>query len=389
MFLIFPFSIAALRPVIIVPTSFASNLFVTGSNLVKDWYCPKNLQNDKVWTDTSYFADPLRNCLFQWLQLQWDESKRSAVSHPNATITTSDFGGFDGFVNDPKLEYIPNYEYLIEYFEKFGYQRKINLFGAPFDFRFNPNTETLKQYYSELQKLITDTFASQNQKVVLVAHGYGASVIQFFLTNYCEDKFKDTYIQKVVYITPTFVGSITADIAMWTGKDSIGFFVGESDYSQDSIHSMGFVHSQMANHDIMGSDVVFTDPDGKTYTAAEFSDLLQNKKVHYVNQKLFLSSEPFFGQGPTSPAVPVTILYNSERDTPVRFTAKSWDTAEVEVENGKGDGVVLAASIEKVCKDINAKCVDLSVPNPYGDHWKIIYLHDTAEAVYSAVMSDN
>ena len=381
----FLFSLASsLRPVIFVPGMFGSNLYVTGDDIASDWYCPKTLDDSLIWHQESYFHDPLQNCVEQWLQLSYDSTKNTATSKKNADVSTKDFGGFGGFSDNVSYSFLPHFEYLRKYLEKFGYVEKTNLFGAPYDWRFAPNSQSLQDFYVNLKNLITEKFVSE--KFVLIAHGYGSVILQYFLTSCVDDSFKSTYIQKVVYIAPTFGGSLLSNQAMWTGKEPFGIFPMESSYAQDSFNSLGSLHAQLTNAGVFGSSVVFTDPDGKTYTASQFADLLSSKgKLVDDNSKLFELSRDFFTNAPKSTGVQTAIIYNSKRDTPVRFTLSSWDSDDFTSENGKGDGFVSSDSIENICKSIGADCSDIGVGDQFGDHWTLLFETATAELLYQYV----
>ena len=86
----------SLKPVVLIPGTYASVLQMTGSNMGLQWYCPKKVENSIIWLEEKYFVPPVVNCLLQWVTVHYDAKTDSQVPLPGANIDVYDFGGLGG-----------------------------------------------------------------------------------------------------------------------------------------------------------------------------------------------------------------------------------------------------------------------------------------------------
>lgn len=61
---------------------------------------------------------------------------------------------------------------VVDFFELHGYKREVDLFGAPYDWRYS--LERVDSFFSDLQKLVEDVHARTGRKVrISLAHCTG------------------------------------------------------------------------------------------------------------------------------------------------------------------------------------------------------------------------
>jgi hypothetical protein len=98
--------IAARKPVILVPGTYASQLKITCQDCGAKWYCPKNLNDQVFWLDEKFIFPPAYNCLLHWVKQKYNEKDKCAGNIDGADIDVVDFGGLSGVTNvDSFLKY--------------------------------------------------------------------------------------------------------------------------------------------------------------------------------------------------------------------------------------------------------------------------------------------
>lgn len=150
---------------------------------------------------TLMFKDP--NCLYDLLSMEFDSSAKTFGPLPGINIFTLNFGGFDG------IEAI-YYSFPLDV-KSWGYEVNINLFGAPYDYRFmSSNSLTQIGFISDLKSLVEHAYLLNNrQKVLLVGHSNGGPTMYSFLTSkLISPAWKDKYIAAMVGLSGNFLGQM-------------------------------------------------------------------------------------------------------------------------------------------------------------------------------------
>jgi len=85
-----------------------------------------------------------------------------------------------------------------------GYERKVSVRGAPYDFRFAPHSQL--SYFDKLRQLVEETWAlNDHRKVVLLAHSMGGLYAAYFLSRQ-PAAWKDRYIQALITVNTPWGG---------------------------------------------------------------------------------------------------------------------------------------------------------------------------------------
>ena len=135
------------------------------------------------------------------------------------SIYGKDFGGVEGVDNLAANVDVPVFRVMIEALEALGYQRGVNLHGAPYDFTFaGYHYDTPESgYFQALTGLIEETYMrNNNTQVHLLGHSMGTVMLHYFLTTR-DAGWKNTHVASYIPIAPVFYGCPFATRALITG----------------------------------------------------------------------------------------------------------------------------------------------------------------------------
>lgn len=200
--------VAAVKtPVVFLPGYFGSQLFATIEN---ESFAPASCQVNGVNIPIGYPFSVLYNvtllakapsCITDLLTTDMTCEGSSACvfsSKPGVTVSANDFGGFKGVE--------PVYWSFPRLLESWGYKLNVNLFGAPYDYRFMSVTSLIKSgLIRSLMGLVEKAYRlSGGKKVVLMGHSNGGPTLYSFFTASSVDntlvtqEWKDKYVAAMI-----------------------------------------------------------------------------------------------------------------------------------------------------------------------------------------------
>ncbi|EIE25135.1 Lecithin:cholesterol acyltransferase [Coccomyxa subellipsoidea C-169] len=127
-------------------------------------------------------------------------------------IRPVDWGGLGGVESlDPSLPQItPVYKSLTEGLKKAGYKERVDLFGAPYDFRLAADGLEQIGFFQNLTQLVEHAVASnEGHPATIVAHSLGCLVSLSFLTGKPAG-WLTKHVSSLVAISAPWAGSVTA-----------------------------------------------------------------------------------------------------------------------------------------------------------------------------------
>jgi pimeloyl-ACP methyl ester carboxylesterase len=280
------------------------------------------------------------------------------------TIDVHDFGGVEGVRNlcDDcvkidglfnavfKVEVINdyyNYKYfdtLIGRLEKVGYSPKVDLFGAPYDFRKVMVTEYLEGYFTRLKELVETAYDMNNLKSVLVAHSIGCLITYIFLVEHCSSAWKEKYIDTFISIGGPYGGASIVVKTLLSGVP--GLNVLRSQYKEVMEHSTGLILALPDTHGYESKDVLLVDRGtGKRYTRHTYQGLLpdasRNIWAKYV--------KPYLPSFRKNTGVSTVFAVSLDAPTETSYIYESFPIKNmrqpVQTVYGKGDTVIPADSL--------------------------------------------
>lgn len=240
-----------------------------------------------------YFCDKKTNDFFDlWLNLEllvpyvldcWVDNMR--LIYNNETRTTSNAPGVNiripGFGNTTTVEWLdPSMVSPSAYFTNIvqnltaaGYQRGVNIRGAPYDFRKGPSE--LNDYFGDLQKLIEDSYTENNQHAaVVICHSMGCP-LTLILFNRMSQAWKDKYVESYITLGAPWGGAAKAAKAFASG-DNLGVVVINAltvRAEQRTCPSTAFL---LPSDKFWGPDEVLVSTADKNYTVHDYEEFFRD-----------------------------------------------------------------------------------------------------------------
>ena len=189
----------ALSPVVIIPGDGSNQL---EARLDKPssphWFCKKKSGWFRLWLNT---ADLLAatECWADNVRLVINASTGRAANSPGVTTRVPYWGTTLGFEElDPSIPFhgTAAFYQMVQALVDNGYERNATLSGAPYDFRYIP--DSVPSYGNALRGLIEELVHRANgSKATIVSHSMGGLQALYFLRQQTE-AWKATYIHRSV-----------------------------------------------------------------------------------------------------------------------------------------------------------------------------------------------
>lgn len=387
-------------PVVIVPPMLGSQLYGTVTDLSTHWYCSKNFENKLLWLDEEMVIPPILNCLAEYLTSEWDPSSNSIKNRTNTQIFSPDFGGVSSFEYADSgifgYKLIPVFGPLINKLQELGYEVKKDLFGVPYDWRNAPGN--IEYIYPMMKELIEQAYHSNgNQKVCILGYSLGCWVTHYFLTQKVDQKWKDTYIQKVIWAAASFGGSMDAvRVAYFHRLDYIPALL-VTDPIIKLFQSIYCEYAQLPNYNVFPHRTLIYGPNGEEYGIKEIPDLL--KQLGKVDEEFL----PIFEKGLATsqieledPGVNSYFAFNTGLNTVKSLNfSKGWDSDPI-MDYIAGDTTMEAPVLYYGCNNWNNAnrgktmlCHDFNQTSSDYSHVSILSTDEFVKVMIEIIEKDN
>ena len=392
---IFIVSSLSLKPIVVLPPLYGSNLYVTYKNVSSiHSYCPQKVTDKLLWVSPSYVVPPVYNCLFQLLQVFWDNETNSYTNRENVSISTHDFGGdstvkyvahgLGGF-----LKVIESFKTLIKFFRSKGYVPRKDIFAAPFDWRFA--VAGLDHFWPNLKALVEHAYrANKNQKVTIFGFSCGGFSLQQFLAEHSTQEWKDKYLDRAIFLAPSFGGAGASLPSMWSKIFPIVPVIKNDDLDQ-MIESMPVVHQHYPNAAIFGDREVIRTPEDDSLNASQIADfMIKRNKVRGDNIKIMKKCAEVSAKAPRGPGLPTFIIYNSAVPTDFNLKFKNGYDKDPIVGKTDGDGTVFSAGPEYACRNwpTPIRCIDVRRDDYNFEHQPLASNPFVLDMIYKVATTD-
>lgn len=383
--------VLSLAPIVLLPPFYGTNLFTTYDVKELPWYCPKSMNDELLWVDATMFISKRKDCFCKLLSTYLD-SNGKIRNWNNISIFVSDFGG------DESLRYAAQFKFLhynfvesmagiVDTLKTKGYTLKKDLYVAPYDWRISPAFSD--DFYEDLKNLIENAAKLNNHKVTLFGFSLGGFNAQQFLTKKVNKEWKDKYIDKLLLLAPSFVGTTSNLLYFWTKTSPLapGYKGPELD---ELVESWPCIHVHNPNLVVFGNRTVIIGPDGRNYTANRIHNFAVEKNL--IRPKFFdmyQKSYQITKTAPEDPNVNITLLYNSGLQTTeiLRFR-RSWDEYPEEL-TVPGDERIPAHGMEWTCRNWkNIKCYDFNEHKKEFEHQSLVNNKRVIDYVYNITNND-
>ncbi|WOG91888.1 hypothetical protein DCAR_0311143 [Daucus carota subsp. sativus] len=199
----------------------ATSLFCTRWNpLVKKqggWF--------RLWFELNVLLAPFTQCFAERMTLYYDPEVDDYCNAPGIETRVPDFGSTDSLLYlDPNLKHISAYMApLVESLEELGYADGLNLFGAPYDFRYGlaaqgHPSKVGSEFLNDLKNLIEKASnANDGKPVILVTHSLGGLYV-LQLLNRNSLSWRQKYIKHFVALAAPWGGTVQEMLTFASGN---------------------------------------------------------------------------------------------------------------------------------------------------------------------------
>ena len=218
---------APLPPVVIVPGD-GSNILEAKLNKpsVRHWYCSKSSDWYRLWLNTANLLSTT-SCWADNIRLEVDATTGRASNAPGVETRVPFWGSTEGLEElDPQIpgHATATFYQMVRALVAAGYVRNVSLRGAPYDFRYTPDSSGL---VPRLRTLVEQAVATAaGRPATLVSHSMGGLQTLYFLRQQTA-AWKARHIARWVSISTPFAGSAQLARLFATG-DSEGLPVAPS-----------------------------------------------------------------------------------------------------------------------------------------------------------------
>ena len=243
--------------------------------------------------------------------------------------------------NTDKYNFVNSFGPMIESLKNAGYVIGQDLFCAPYDWRFA--TVGLEDFWPQLINLIETAYEKNNHtKIAIFGFSCGGHILQLFLGQHTSQTWKDKFIDRAIFLAPSFGGAGESFYSLFTKNFPLAPFLKSQDLSA-MIETMPVVNCHLPNHVVFGDTEIVRDDFDRKYTAADLRDLIVNqnrstgdgiKVLDLCNNQAKIAPKP--------PGVPTYLIFNSGVPTTGREHFKKGFNKDPERKTMKGDGTVLA-----------------------------------------------
>ncbi|KAL5258335.1 hypothetical protein ACHWQZ_G008986 [Mnemiopsis leidyi] len=290
----------------------------------------------------------------------------------------------------PPHHFVVQFEKLIVGLEKLpGYQRGISIRGAPYDFRYTPNTKVGQQYMIKLRYLIEETYElNGNTRVVLVAHSMGNPVTVRFLKSVTEE-WKEKYIEGYVALAGVFGGAAKAIRSLLSGEtEGMPQIIVDPLTMREFERTSPSVYWLLPNPQLFG-DTPFVFSHDRNYSAHDYKALFEDVDIPQGPEMYdFIKDLPQFDR---EIGVDVYCIHGKDQETPFQFqygdNSKFPDNQPTTL-SGDGDGTVNIQSLE-LCKEFTTLRDYKTVTGFLATHLEILQRKDVIQYIADLLTKKN
>ncbi|ELU02908.1 hypothetical protein CAPTEDRAFT_24117, partial [Capitella teleta] len=287
------------------------------------------------------------DCWSRLLLLEFNENTTRYSNHPGVRVKVPGWGKTHTIERiDPSFAAWIFGDIGAYAFNSWGYSSGLNLFGAPYDFRYGPTSQP-NNFNSRLKKLIENAHdQSSGEPVTLLAHSMGGIMAHYFLQSQSQE-WKDRYVRSLVTLSTPWRGSVAMVHAVLSGyawgydRESLLEPIRRTQRNAQS----GF--ALFPSPGSWGKDEVLVQTAQRNYTAYEYEAMMNDigfaQGFQMWNDSIYDMSHP---------GVKVNCYYGDKLPTPqtLVYGEGKFPDSQPEHVSADGDNTVLTRSL-RGCED--------------------------------------
>eukprot|EP00727_Mastigamoeba_balamuthi_P004343 m51a1_g13907 putative group xv phospholipase a2-like (408) ;mRNA; f:761992-763377 len=339
------------------------------------------------------------------LMLDWDPTSNVYSNISGVDIRPIAFGTTDGIDYLDKTWFgtgVIGSDYmqtLIKTLEGYGYKRNYDIVGAPYDWRLPMSGLEQTGYFAALEALIEDLCQKTGEKVVVVAHCYGAVITSAWWSRPEADQgWKDKNLKALVTIaTPWFGAGAAAEMVLSGSADSLelwGHPLLDTTLMRSWSRTIGSFPLLFPKSEFGDAGHVFVRTPARHYTLDQIDDLLIDAGANVSREQLAAIRARGDFELPKHPGVRVVCVAATGKNTTTAYTyadaVSPLDGRARPSDWEDGDGTVLTRSA-KYCLRWREQRPDLRLDYsewPGAGHLGIVKKVQFVEYLYGSVLTD-
>jgi len=337
---------ARLHPIILVPGDGGSQVEGRLNKTETVHYiCDKTSDWFTLWLNIEQLIPEVVDCWVDNMKMVYDNVTRKSSS--NHGVETR----IPGFGNSTTVEYLdPSQRFFSIYFANIvnhlipqGYERGVNIHGAPYDFRKAANEH--EDYFVRVKTLIEDTFlANDATPVIILTHSMGSPMMLYFLTKQSQ-AWKSMYVRSLVTLAGPWGGTVRA-LKIFAVGDNLGnWLLSEKKlmWEQRTSSSLAWLMPQEGFWD---HDEVLVETSDNNYTIANYHQFFTD--LEEPNAWLMREDTKDLIAGLPAPGVEVFCIHGGGVDTTEKLVYGKGEFPGSDpgtILKGDGDGTVNMRSL--------------------------------------------
>lgn len=333
-------------PIILVPGDGGSQLEAqVDKPEVVHYICQqKTSEYFTLWLNLADLVPYVIDCWVDNMRLLYDPETRKTHNPPGVSIRVPGFG------NTSTVEYVdPSQVSLAGYFNvlvaemvKIGYQRGINIRGAPYDFRKSPLE--LDDFYKNFKSLVEETYTiNGGRKVMIVCHSLGCPTMLYFL-NRQKFYWKNKYVKSFVTLAGAWGGAVKA-LKAYASGDNFGVITITALTIRKEERTFPSLAYLLPSDKFWAPHQTLLSTGRKNYTVADYQQFFND--INYpIGYEMWKDTKELT-QSMDSPEVTVHCLHGVGLKTmsSLRYSYENFPNHDPLAESSDGDGTVNLASL--------------------------------------------
>lgn len=210
-------------PIIMVPGYGGTRLEAKlNKPSVVRYFCDLESDWSDVWINVKLLLPYMIDCLIDNLRLEYNPLNHTTHNTPGVDIRVKNPNSITSveYLHQLPLSgfayFAPIVDKIIDSFQG-GYERELNIRGAPYDFRKAPNE--LGEHFENIKYNTESLYDSNNEKkITFICHSMGCNQMLYFFYKQPQE-WKDKYVKRLISLAAPWAGSFSALRAAALGDD--------------------------------------------------------------------------------------------------------------------------------------------------------------------------